>query len=57
MIPGKEVGSNEVSPQPIAVELIAVLVAVADGAVSDQTLAGPLRVVGLDHEQPVPIFQ
>src|SRR5271155_3499015 len=31
MIPGKEVGSNEVSPQPIAVELIAVLVAVADG--------------------------
>ena len=26
-------------------------------AVSDQTLAGPLRVVGLDHEQPVPIFQ
>jgi len=31
MIPGKEVGSNEASPQPIAVELIAVLVAVADG--------------------------
>ena len=26
-------------------------------AVSDQTLAGPLHVVGLDHEQPVPIFQ
>jgi putative transposase len=26
-------------------------------AVSDQTLAGPLRVVGMDHEQPVPIFQ
>jgi ABC-type branched-subunit amino acid transport system permease subunit len=30
---------------------------VRHGAVSDQTLAGPLRVVGMDHEQPVPIFQ
>src|SRR5208337_1026822 len=31
MTAGKKVGSREVSPQPIAVELIAVLVAVADG--------------------------